>query len=328
MKKVTRRKFIKTSASLVAAYGVAGCSSDSERVVVKPKPKSEPDPMPTRPFGQTGFNVCLFSLGGQAALETAGQEDLAEEIINRALDLGVNYIDTSAYYGSGDGQPGLSEQNIGRATNTRRDKVFLATKTLERTASAALRDLERSLTNLQTDYVDLWQLHNIRTYNDIARVLMAGGAYEALQQAKTDGTARFIGVSGHFDPAILQALIRDRDFDTVLMAINAADVHFKSFIHGALPTAVDKNMGIIAMKIPARGQIFREGGITTMEQAMYYVLSQSVSTVIIGCSSVENVEENVQLARDFTPYSNDELRNLEALTATYYTDAAWFKISW
>jgi len=284
--------------------------------------------MPTRPFGKTGYDVGIFSLGGQATLETPGQEDLSEEIINRALDLGVNYIDTSAYYGSEAGQPGLSERNIGRATVTRRDKVFVATKTLARNYDGAMRDLEQSLTNLQTDQVDLWQLHNIRTINDLSLVFKPTGAMKALEQAKTEGTTRFIGLTGHYDPSVLNIMILDRDFDAVLMALNAADVHYNSFIQGTLPSAVQKEMGIVAMKIPARGRIFKEGGITTMEQALGYTLSLPVNTAIVGCSTVAEVEANVELARNFTPYSDDEMRELEALTESYYYEGGFFKWDW
>jgi len=139
MKKVTRREFIQTGTSFVAAWGLTACDKTTA-----PPPVEETPPvlMPTRPFGKTGYDVSIFSLGGQAALETPGEEDLSEEIINRALDLGVNYIDTSAYYGSEAGQSGLSERNIGRATNSRRDEVFIATKTLAVSYDAAMRDLE------------------------------------------------------------------------------------------------------------------------------------------------------------------------------------------
>lgn len=325
MKHFTRREFIKTSTSLVAVCGipeVAGCGKST-------KPETEgPKTMPTRPLGATGYNVGIFSLGGQAALETPGQEDLAEEIINRALDLGVNYIDTSAYYGTGLGQPGLSERNIGRATNTRRDSVFIATKTLERLRDNALRDLDRSLENLQTDHIDLWQLHNVRTSGDVNNILWTRGAYKALEEAKSEGKARFIGLTGHYNPILLRTLIREREFDAILMAINAADVHYNSFIKVALPEAVERGMGVIAMKIPARGRLFREGGVTTMEQAFRYTLTQQVSTAIIGCSSVEDVEENVQLAKDFEPYSEAEIENLENLTSSYHREGAWFKYEW
>jgi aryl-alcohol dehydrogenase-like predicted oxidoreductase len=317
MKNVTRREFIKTSASIVAAYGLASCDATSAPMA------AAPDVMPTRRLGNTGFNAGLFSLGGQAALETPGQEDLSDEIIHRALDLGVNYIDTSAYYGTG-----LSERNIGRATASRRDSVFLATKTLRRDYDGAMQDLEQSLTNLQTDHIDLWQVHNVRTILDWQMVTRSGGALEAFRQAKSEGTVRFIGVSGHYDPAALARAITGDELDTVLMALNAADVHYKSFITNALPQAVERDMGIIAMKVPARGRLFAEGGITTMEQALRYVLTLPVSTAIIGCSSVEDVEENVELARNFTPYTGDEMRHLEGLTATYFREGAWFKYEW
>lgn len=325
MKKVTRREFIKTGASFVAVCGLTGCDQTTE-----PPPIVEADPvlMPTRPFGKTGFDVGIFSLGGQAALETPGQEDLSEEIINRALDLGVNYIDTSAYYGRELAQMGLSERNIGRVMKSRRDDVFLATKSLGRTYDNAMTDLEESLTNLQTDHVDLWQIHNIRTINDFAAVFTRGGAFEAFEQAKTEGTTRFIGVSGHFDPSVLETMIGYAEFDTVLMALNAADIHYKSFIKLALPTAVQREMGIIAMKIPARGRLFQEGGITTMEQALGYTLTLPVSTAIVGCSSVADVENNVELARNFTPYSEDEMKELEALTASNYWEGGFFKYEW
>jgi aryl-alcohol dehydrogenase-like predicted oxidoreductase len=320
VKRYTRREFIKASTTLVAACGIAdvtGCSKSTKPAV------EEPIPLPTRPFGKTGVNVGIFSLGGQAALETPGQEDLAEEIINRALDLGVNYIDTSAYYGGG-----MSERTIGRAIKGRRDSVFLATKTLERYRDAALRDLDQSLENLQTDYVDLWQIHNVRMSTDVNMLLGYRGGYQAFEQAKTEGTARFIGVSGHYSPAVLVQIITQREFDAVLMALNAADVHYRSFINIALPEAVEREMGIIAMKIPARGRLFQEGGVTTMEEALGYTLTHPISTAIIGCSSVEDVEQNVELAKNFKPFSDEEMKRLEDLTASYHEEGAWFKHEW
>lgn len=320
MKQFTRREFIKASTSLVAACGiaeVAGCGKSTKPVI------EEPIPLPTRPLGKTGMNVGIFSLGGQAALETPGQQDLAEEIINRALDLGVNYIDTSAAYGLG-----LSERNIGRAIKGRRDSVFLATKSLERYRDAALRDLEQSLENLQTDYVDLWQIHNVRMLTDVNTLLGYRGGYQAFEQAKVQGTARFIGVSGHYSPAILLQMFTQREFDTVLMALNAADVHYRSFINVALPEAVEREMGIIAMKIPARGRLFQEGGVTTMEEALGYALTHPISTAIIGCSSVEDVENNVELAKNFKPFPDEEMKRLEDLTASYHTEGAWYKHEW
>jgi aryl-alcohol dehydrogenase-like predicted oxidoreductase len=244
------------------------------------------------------------------------------------LDLGVNYIDTSAYYGGGLGEHGLSERNIGRAIKDRRPDVFVATKSLNRGYDGAMRDLEQSLQNLQTDYVDLWQIHNMRTQYDLNAILAPTGALQAFQQAKTEGTARFIGISGHYDPSVLAGAIISADFDAVLMALNAADIHYKSFIQLTLPLAVERGMAVVAMKVPARGRIFREDGLTTMKQALGYTLTHPVSTAIIGCSSVVDVEENVKLAKSFEPFSDDEMRHLEDLTASYYREGAFFKYEW
>ncbi len=296
MKRQSRRTFLKTSASVLATCSIpplTECAFGTEPQVgpsFPPPPTLGEPPAPmtsARPFGRTGFNVRVFSLGGQAALETPGREERSEQIINRAIDLGVNYLDTSAYYGSG-----TSERNIGRVMRTRRDLVFLATKSLRRTYDGAMRDLEQSLRNLQTDHVDLWQIHNLRTSSDLRAIGGSAGAMRAFERAKAEGVARFIGVTGHYDPDVLRVALESYDCDAVLMALNAADVHYRSFITGTLPTAVEQNVGIVAMKIPARGRLYRADGVTTMDQALGYTLTHPVSTAIIGCSTVAEVESN------------------------------------
>jgi aryl-alcohol dehydrogenase-like predicted oxidoreductase len=267
--------------------------------------------------------VGLFSLGGQSVLEESGTERESVEIINRALDLGVNYIDTAAWYG--DGQ---SERYIGSVMSARRREVFLATKTHDRSYDGSMRYLERSLKNLRTDVIDLWQLHNVRTDDDLRKIFGQDGAIRALEAARTAGQVRFLGITGHFDPFVLKRAIGDYPFDAILMALNAADKHNKSFIDNLLPAAVDKNMAIIGMKVPARGRIFRKGGVSTMETAMRYVLSLPVSTVIIGIEDIAQLEENVRIARSFSPMSSDEMRKTEESTKDYYADASWFKSAW
>jgi aryl-alcohol dehydrogenase-like predicted oxidoreductase len=267
--------------------------------------------------------VPLFSLGGQAALETPGQERLAADIINRALDLGVSYIDTSAYYGGG-----LSETTIGTVLAARRPSVFLATKTLERTYDGAMRDLDRSLRRLQIDRIDLWQMHNLRTSRDLGAIFASGGALEAFEQARRQGVVRFLGITGHYDPAVLTEALRRFAFDTVLMPINAADVHDRSFIRETLPEAAARNMGVIAMKIPARGAMFQANGVSTMDQALGYTLTHAVSTGIVGCSSVAEVDSNVRIAGTFAPFSPEEMSEIENLTSTYHRAAAFYKYEW
>jgi aryl-alcohol dehydrogenase-like predicted oxidoreductase len=286
--------------------------------------------MPTRNLGKTGYKVGIFSLGGQASLEHANNFDVAVPIVERALDLGVNYIDTSSIYG---GPDRWSEQYVGKVMAHRRSEAFLATKTKERTREASMRMIEKSLQLLQTDHIDLWQLHDIGTMFDVNEVFAKGGAMEALLEMKEQGVVRNLGITGHYRPDSLMECIHRYPFDTILMAINAADPHHFSFNNELLPLAVEKQMGIIGMKIPARGRLLSnwtppsledqkhswEGmvlaptpGTMIMREAMYYALSRPISTVIIGCDTIKQLEENVEHARNFTPLSDAQAAELVA----------------
>jgi aryl-alcohol dehydrogenase-like predicted oxidoreductase len=306
----SRRDFLRTVAG-TAAVGVAGGLKSLETFAGTMGRSG----MATRPLGRTGHNVRIFSLGGQATLETEGKTDEAMAIINRALDLGVNYIDTAERYGRG-----VSETYIGQVMKDRRDEVFLATKTRDRSYDLSMRNLEESLKRLQTDHLDLWQLHNVRTQKDLDQIFAS--------EARDEKVVRFLGITGHRDPFVLKKGIEQYPFDSILMALNAADRHQASFIENLLPTAVEKKMSIVGMKIPARGKIFRKGGITRMKQAMDYVLTLPVSTVIVGISRVEELEENIRIAEAFKPLSDDGMKELEQLTAPYYADASFFKTEW
>ncbi len=295
--------------------------------------------MPTRNLGRTGHRVGLFSLGGQAAVERPDNEAVAVPIIERALDLGVNYLDTSARYG---GDARWSERYIGQVMKRRRSQAFLATKTHDRTREGSLRLLSRSLELLQTDRVDLWQLHAMDSMDDVDRVFARGGAIEAFEQARREKLVRFVGLSGHTDPEVLAEAIRRYPFDTVLMAVNAADPHHLPFRRALLPLAVEKEMGIVGMKIPARGRLLAgwtppppdqqrgrikatRPGTLTMREAMRYVLSLPVSTVIVGVDSVAQLEEDVAIAREFTPLDGPQLAALEEKAAPVAAQALWFR---
>lgn len=309
MTSMTRREFVKAGTA-----GAAGVALAGGRLSLGAQA------MPARAFGRTGHQVRLFSLGGQATLERPGTEDESIAIINRAIDLGVNYIDTAAAYGRG-----ISQTYIGKVMAARRTEVFLASKTHNRTRDGSLQLLEESLKLLQTDHLDLWQLHNVQRDEQVEEIFAKGGAIEALEQARDQKMVRFLGITGHFDPDVLARAIERFPFDTILMALNPADKHRLSFIDGLLPLANRKQMGVIAMKIPARGRLFREGGITSMTDTMRYVMTLPVSTVIVGCDTVAQLEENVAIARDFAPMSAAEAARVEQLTAPYETEAAWFK---
>lgn len=328
-----RREFLKAGGAVTAALLApsALAVTPNKSLPALPSNPRTIEAMPTRNLGKTGYKVGIFSLGGQASLEKANNFDVAVPIVERALDLGVNYIDTSSIYG---GPDRWSEQYVGKVMAHRRNQAFLATKTKERTRDDSMRMIEKSLQLLQTDHVDLWQLHDVGTQYDVEQIFAKGGAMEALLEMKDQKVVRFLGLTGHYRPESLIAGINRYPFDCILMAINAADPHHYSFSDELLPLAVEKQMGIIGMKIPGRGRILSswtppsieqqkhswEGmtiqtsssGTLRMREAMYYTLSKPVSTIIIGCDTIAQLEENVQLARDFTPLNDTQQKELVA----------------
>ena len=341
-----RREFLKVGGAVTAALLTPSVlAADAPRVMPGlPSNPRTPAAMPTRNLGKTGYKVGVFSLGGQAALERGNNFDVAVPIIERALDLGVNYIDTSSIYG---GPDRWSEQYVGKVMAKRRQEAFLATKTKERTRDGSMRMIEKSLQLLQTDHIDLWQLHDIGIQSNVDAVFAKGGAMEALLEMKEQKVVRHLGITGHYRPDALMDCIHRYPFDTILMAISAADPHHYSFNADLLPLAVEKQMGIIGMKIPGRGRLLTswnpppieqqkhswEGmvvqaptaGTISIREAMYYVLSRPVSTIIIGCDNIAQLEENVQLARDFTPLTDKQTAEVVARVEPVAKPALFFR---
>jgi aryl-alcohol dehydrogenase-like predicted oxidoreductase len=296
--------------------------------------------MPMRNLGRTGYRTGIFSLGGQATIEQKGKEEESIAIINRAIDLGVNYIDTAARYG---GPDQWSQKYIGKVMKTRRHEVWLSSKTHDRTYDGSMKLLEGSLQQLNTDHLDLWQLHNIQHNAELDQIFGKDGAIHAMEKAREQKMVRFLGITGHFDPNVLMEGLRRYKFDTILMALNAADPHHMSFKEKLLPTALEQQLGIIGMKIPARGRILANwtpppsagqqpasgtalrSGTLQMKEALGYVLSLPVSTVIIGCDNVAQLEENVQIAREFTPLTESKMAELTAKTEEVKQQALFFR---
>lgn len=279
---------------------------------------SQSQTLPTRKLGRTGHNVSLFALGGEGVLRTRGRNDEAAAVIHRALDCGVNYCDTAPAYEN-------SMDYYGAALGERREEIFLASKTHDRTRDGSLRLLDDSLKRLRTDRLDLWQLHDLRTIDMLDRIFAKGGAIEALQQAREEGRVRHLGITGHHDPEILLEAMRRFDFDTVLVALNAADVHRLSFIQTVLPEAARRGMAVIGMKVYAAGAL-PASGILSAEESMRYVLSlPGVSTVVIGCRTPAEVEENARIAREFTPLADEEMRDIETRTRRYASKLTSYK---
>ncbi len=261
--------------------------------------------MPVRRLGRTEYRVPLFSLGGQSTIEQPGRRDQAVPIIHRALDLGVNYIDTAAAYGGG-----VSESYIGEVMKERREQVFLATKTRDRTYEGSLRECEASLKRLNTDYLDLYQHHAVHRDEQLEELLGRDGAARAFARLHREGVIKHHGITGH-SPRVLLKALQQYDFDCTLITLNPANEWMldREFLGEFLATALEKDVGVIGMKVVARGRIWKSG--LTMPQLMAYTLSFPVATVVIGITTYEQVEQDVAIARDFQPFSEEQRAELE-----------------
>ena len=274
--------------------------------------------IPTRVLGKTGIPVTLVGLGGEGILRTWDRRDQAVAVIRRAIERGITYCDTApAYRGSQD--------YYGEALGHERSRLFLASKTHDRSRDGSLRLLEQSLARLRTDHLDLWQLHDLTTMEELERIFTKGGAIHALEQAQHEGMARFLGITGHYDPAVLVEAIRRYPFDTVLVALNVADRWRLSFIEQLLPVANEHGLGIIGMKVFAKGALFQADRDLTVSDALAYVMSLPISTAIVGFQSVDEVDEVVEQARRFQPLSVEEMARLEARARSYAVEVSWFK---
>jgi len=256
-----------------------------------------------RRLGKTGVDVTILSLGGEGILRTFGYDNEARALINRALDLGVNYFESARAYSG-------SESYYGKALLDRRKEIFLTSKSHARDRKGALEHLKETLTNMKTDHLDLWQVHDVRTEDDLKQIFGPGGAIEAFAEARQKGLTRFIGVTGHHDPDILKKCIGLFDFDTVLLPVNPAEPQYRSFLDEVIPYAGQKGMGIIGMKVYLRGFAAKIPGFQSMEPFFQFALSQPVSTVVIGCDNIRQLEENASFAIKFSQMPGAKMKDL------------------
>ncbi len=327
-RKTTRRTFLTTSVAV--AGGIIGgaaltqnlTSASKDQPSVRTNQPPSTTAMPERELGNTGVRVPIFGLGGagQTPLSWENRERDAVAIIQRALELGIRYFDTASSYGP-------SEDYLGKVLPSHREKLFLASKTAERDRDGAWKELERSLKRLNTDYLDLWQLHHVSFKEELDKIFSKDGAAKALEEAKEQKLIRFAGISGHHEPAIIAEGLRRYPFDTTLIAINAADKHHpRPFIPTVLPVARQKGVGVIAMKVPAYGRLFKPGVLDGMRQAMGYTLSQAaVHCCVIAAETVAQLESNVEVARAFQPLNETSLAQIEQRTAASWQDNTFFR---
>jgi aryl-alcohol dehydrogenase-like predicted oxidoreductase len=267
----------------------------------------------TRILGKTGREVTLFALGGEGVLRTYGQEQDAHQVIQRALDLGINYFDSApAYAGCLD--------YLGANLGERRKDVFLASKTADRSRDGSLKILDDTLRRLRTDHLDLWQLHDIRTRSEVRQIFSDQGAIHALLEARADGRVRHLGLTGHHDPAVLIDAMARFDFDTVLIPLNCADVHRLSFLRDVVPVAAAKGTAVIAMKVYSAGLLALPGLPIAAGEALRYALSlDGVACAIVGCRTPDEVEENAKAVRRFVPLDANRRQEIEKI----FSDPRW-----
>lgn len=262
-------------------------------------------PLPVRTLGRTGATVTTLGLGGEGVLRTHGRTREAVSVIHAALAEGVTYFDTAPAY---DG----SRDYLGAALGKDRARIFLASKTHDRTASGTRALLEDSLTRLKTGWVDLLQLHDLRTMGDVDRIFSKGGAMEAVLKAREEGLCRHIGLTGHQDPGVLLEAMRRFQFDTVLTVVNPAEPTGRhSFMRQVIPEARRQGMGVIAMKVFARGRVFSLPGTSTPAKALAYAWGSDVDVAIVGCVTPVEVQENAQAARTCAPMDASTRARLE-----------------
>ncbi|MBI2654384.1 aldo/keto reductase [Candidatus Woesearchaeota archaeon] len=273
--------------------------------------------LPYRALGKTKHQATIFGLGGEGILRTTGYFKEAEAVIKKAVEVGVNYFDTAPAYQQSRDYLGAYLWKFAK-----REQIFLASKTHDRGYEGTMLLLEDSLRRLKTNYLDLLQLHDLRTKEDIDEIFSSNGAIYALEDAKKQGKARFIGITGHHDPKILIEAIRRYSFDTVLLCVNAGDSHYMPFISSVIPEARKKGMGVIAMKVTAQRNALSS---ITMKEAFYYALSQDVDLAIIGCKTPPEVQENANLAKNFNQLSKEELIQIENKTKDFVTETNFFK---
>lgn len=299
---IARRHFLKASAlgGLVA-----------QALAAVPDPKTG---IPTRILGRTGIRVPILLMGGGSRFLMYKSADAAAEALNRAFDLGVTYIDTGHEYGNG-----LGEEWVGRVLETRRKEVFLATKVFKRDGDEAMRTVEAALKRLQTDRIDLLNIQGVENRNDLERIEAPDGVLKVFLKLRDQKVARFLGITSHYDAETLALALERHDFDVTEMALNAGKVGFvknnstRCFEDTALPVALRKNMGVIAMKVFGQERLI---GRAPLEKLLYYAWSLPVSAAVVGMPKLEMIEANVALAKAFRPLPKEEMRRLSGDVAS------------
>jgi aryl-alcohol dehydrogenase-like predicted oxidoreductase len=299
---ISRRRFLESTAlSSLAGSVAAGAEVNSKTG------------MPTRMLGRTGARVSVLAFGCGSRFLAYKDPDKAIEVLNRALDQGITYVDTAYSYGNG-----TSETWVGRVMKTRRQGIWLTTKVQDRNGDNAMRIIEGSLKRLQTDHVDLIHIHSMTDEADLAKAEAKDGVLPVLLKLRDQKVTRAIGITSHTDPAVLKKALERHDFDCTQMALNAARAGMRnapggmapnymhdSFESLALPVAKRKNMGVIAMKVFAQEGLV---GKAPVEKLIQYSMSLPVSAIVIGMPRLDFVDQNIALVKTLKPMPSSEMK--------------------
>ena len=285
-----------------------------------------PHGIPTRPFGRTDERVSLLGLGGWH-LGVPKTDRAAVRLAHAAIDAGVTFLDNAWDYNEG-----LSETRMGQAIVDRRDQVFLMTKvcTHGRDAKVAMRQLEQSLRRLRTDYLDLWQIHEVVFDDEPARHFARGGVVEALDKAKQQGKVRYVGFTGHKDPALhLAMLAHDYAWDACQLPLNCFDASFRSFETLVLPELIRRGIAPIGMKSLGGDARAVRAEVVSPEEALRYTMSLPVATVVSGIDSPRILSQNLTVAQKFRPMSDRRMQALRRRVLPFTADGRFelYKIS-
>jgi predicted aldo/keto reductase-like oxidoreductase len=282
--------------------------------------------IPRRPFGTSGETVSILGLGGWHLGVPKTDRD-AVRLVHEAIDAGINFLDNAWDYNDG-----VSESRMGRAIADRRDRVFLMTKlcTHGRDARTAMRQLEESLRRLRTDHLDLWQIHEVAFDDEPRRHFARSGAVEALDRARQQGKVRFVGFTGHKDPALhLEMLAHDYAWDSCQLPLNCFDASFRSFERRVLPELLRRGVAPIGMKSFCGDARAIKAKAISPTDALSYAMSLPVVTVVSGMESPQVLRQNLTVARGFRPLSARAMEALRRRVAPVAADGRFelYKIS-
>lgn len=311
-----RREFLQTAATGITAAAIAEGIARANATLAF---HSNASGVPLRPFGRTQEMVSIMALGGHASTNPQKMEETASlRLIQRAIDEGITFLDNCWDY-----HDGVAEERMGKAlvAGGRRDKVFLMTKVCGRTAREAQSNLDDSLRRLQTDHLDLWQFHEIVYDNDPDWIFADDGAIHIGLKALKEGKVRYLGFTGHKDPSIhLKMLAKPHPWDAVLMPLNVMDVHFRSFQKQVLPELSRRGIAALGMKsLGGNGSIVTKAGVP-VEDALRYVLSLPITTLVSGIDSEKVLDQNLAIVRNFKPLDQEQMQAIEKRTQSLAGD--------